>query len=905
MDVKELRDFLPIMGIYDDCIISKRGDVTFGWRVYLPVAYSVNQAGYDSIIMSFMQAYRILPPYCIIHKQDIFRYDSYQAERRGEFLADCYENHFKGRRYLNGYCYLYLTFSSKSFLESNSSGSGFFHAFSNVPPSKEKIEAFAAVASQFQSILGNNSLLTLIPLKDGDYLHVGKHGEDCGILADYLRLYHKGIDYPLEFDKGYVACGDDILKCWFVEDSDSYPTMVNSTTFIGSLSTSASSVYLSGGSPIGYQLKIPHIVNRYVVTLPRKSVETELKQKQKFMNSFSLYSAGCRVNSEEIAGYLEQSAREGATTIKCFTDIMAWGKPDDIQDIRNKVLTSFTDLDITICEEMRIAPVLFYAGIPGAESHLGADCLMTSEMTAFLCHGLWDGYDSGMSGGCIKINDRRRMIPMRIDIQSVARSMGLADNQNIIVVGPSGSGKSFTMNKLVEDFYNTDQHCLIIDVGDSYEGLCHVINEETGGKDGIYNTYDPNHPFSFNPFKGRKEWNELDSDGERKSSGYEFIMSLLKTMYVPKGGAWSKEATAILSSLLTLFFSLWDSRSFGELEESLRNAFVNAKRQRDIHNGVVSEHAKYDRKSASLGWRSPLAEIFAEGCSSRDPIFDDFYQFVTRVVGPLIADGDFHIDNSLITESMFDCNNFGMALSKYAKGHEYGFLLNAEQDVDLFSSRMTVFEVDKIKDNVDMFPLWMLCIMHSFEDKMRSLSCQKVMVIEEAWSAIAKPSMASFIVWMWRTARKFRTSAVVVTQSLTDLTSNDIIKDAIVQNSSIKILLDQRKNANNFAESAKVLGLRPMDVGLVLSVNQELVPGYRYKEGFFSIGSSYSNVFGIEVSLEEALAFESEKSKKKPLQLLAKELGGSYIEAIKQVARDIREGKYALDDLADRYMKMK
>lgn len=173
---------------------------------------------------------------------------------------------------------------------------------------------------------------------------------------------------------------------------------------------------------------------------------------------------------------------------------------------------------------------------------------------------------------------------------------------------------------------------------------------------------------------------------------------------------------------------------------------------------------------------------------------------------------------------------------------------------------------------------------------MRSLPCQKVMIIEEAWSAIAKPTMAKFIVWMWRTARKFRTSAIVVTQSLSDLLSSEIIKDAIVQNSSVKILLDQSKNANNFSESAKILALNQMSIGQVLSVGRSLNPNYVYKEGFFAIGEHYSNVFGIEVSLEEALAYESDKTKKKPLFDLAKKTG-SFIEAIRLTADAIRKQK--------------
>ena len=889
MNGRELRDYIPLMPIAspdDDCIVSKRGDVTFGWRLHLPVAYTVNEAGYDGILSSFIQAYKLLPPYCIVHKQDIFKFDTYHAGRSDEFLMDCYEKHFEGRKFLNGYSYMFLTFSSKSVVEMKTENAGMFHIFNAKPPKEDLLRSFASVASQFEAVLGNNALLDIEPLKASDFVRDGEHGEDEGLVPDYLRLFSDvpNLDYPLEFDKSFMTCGDMVMKAWYVEDSDAYPSQVASAVPVSSMSAGSSEVYLSGGSPIGYQLQIPHIVNRYIITLPRKAVEAELNQKKRLMNSFSLYSASCRVNAEELDEYLEQSAREGNTTIKCFTDVLAWGRANEITDIRNSVVTAFSELDVTVCEEMRVMPVLHYAGIPGAAAELGYDFYMTSELNGFLCHGLWDGFDTGIDGGLVKVCDRRRMIPMSIDMQSRARSLGLINDLNMLVVGPSGSGKSFTMNLLVNNFYAAGQHGLIIDIGDSYQGQFQVINEESGGKDGIYNTYDPDKPLSFNPFRGRQDWNKTDEDGDRISSGFDYVMSLIETMYQPEGG-WSQQTTGILENLIFRFFDLWDNGYDESLSESLKEAFINTKRAR-----AEKTHRHFDEGKAAIGFINPLPDIFSEEKRGKDPVFDDFYQFVTLVVGPLIKDENFTIDNSSIRSDMFDVDNFGVAISKYSRNGIYGFLLNAEEERDIFASRLTCYEVDLIKDNKDLFPLWLLSIMHSFEEKMRTLSCPKFIVIEEAWSAIAKPTMANFIVWLWRTARKFKTSAVVVTQSLFDLTGSPIIKDAIINNTSTKILLDQSTNANKFEDSAKVLAFNDMDVGLVLSVNRNLNPNYRYKEAFIAIGEQYSNVFGIEVSLEQALAYESDKTLKAPLLELAKKRG-SMISAIREMAADIRMKK--------------
>lgn len=885
MTDRDLRDYIPIMAVKDGCVLSKRGDITFGWRIALPVAFTVNEAGYDSIITSFLQAYKLLPPWCVIHKQDVFRYDIFHAEKKDFFLADCYEKHFEGRRFLNGYSYLYLTFSSKNVIERKNGDSGFFGFMNRSDLNMARFDQCYSWASQFISVIKSNELLSVKALGDADFIRLNPaNGRDEGVIADYLRMYDgKGPDYNLNFFKDRVEYGDKVLKIWYVEDSDAYPGTVSSVNYIPEMSSGASQVFLSGGSPVGFELKIPHVVNRYILTVPRKTVENELDQRRRLMTSFSTYSASCRVNSQELEDYLYEAANDGTTTIKCFMDVECWSGKEEVAEVRDKVVAAFADLGVSCVEELNAVPLLHYAGIPSAAVELGYDNYLNSEITGFLCHGLWDGYDNGLEGGVVRVCDRRRMIPMRIDIQSLARQKGQINNMNALVVGPSGSGKSFTMNSLVQNFYEAGQHIFIIDVGDSYEGLCAVVNESTGGADGVYNTYDPNNPFSFNPFRGRAHWSDVDEEGEQMGSGYEFVLSILQTMYQPAEG-WTTQASSVLNHILRQFFHYWDNGVPEDVSELLRDAYANERRRRAERN-----RKPFNEETAMRGYRDAVAEIFTEG-RDENPIFDDFYKFVTRVVSPLVRDESYKMGEVDVTRDMLDVDAFGASMDMYKLGGVYGFLLNAREEADLFKSRLTVFEVDRIKDNKDLFPLWVLCIMHSFEDKMRALPCQKVIIIEEAWKAISTPAMADFIKWMWRTARKFRTSAMVVTQDIQDLMDSEIIKNAIIENSDVKILLDQRSNANKFDNAVKTLGLTPLSTNLVLSVNQDLLPGFKYKEGYFGIGQQNCNVFAIEVSLEQGLVFQTDKTLKKPLFDLAKERG-SFIQAVKEMAHDIRNPK--------------
>ncbi len=285
--------------------------------------------------------------------------------------------------------------------------------------------------------------------------------------------------------------------------------------------------------------------------------------------------------------------------------------------------------------------------------------------------------------------------------------------------------------------------------------------------------------------------------------------------------------------------------------------------------------------------------IFGREERSEDPLFDDFYQFVTLVAAPLQRDGSLKMGGVELSREILHLDLFGAAMDMYRKGGKYGFLLNAEQQDDLFSSRLTVFEVDQIKDNQDLFPLWVLCIMHSFEDKMRGLRCHKNIVIEEAWKALDTPSMEGFIRWLWRTSRKFNTSAVVVSQNASDLTVSDVVRDAIIPNTDIRIILDQRGNEDSFMNSVPALSLSPMATNLVLSINSNKAPGDKSKEVFIQVGPDYSNVFNVEVSLEQALCFETNQDDKKDLFESAERLG-SFRKAIEYEAAKIRghEVKY-------------
>jgi conjugation system TraG family ATPase len=266
------------------------------------------------------------------------------------------------------------------------------------------------------------------------------------------------------------------------------------------------------------------------------------------------------------------------------------------------------------------------------------------------------------------------------------------------------------------------------------------------------------------------------------------------------------------------------------------------------------------------------------------PCFNTFYDFLK---------GDFVkiLEGDKVKEKDFDVNNFLYVLRPYYQGGEFDYLLNATENLELLKERFIVFELDNIKDHPILFPVVTIIIMEVFISKMRKLKgVRKMILIEEAWKAIAKEGMAEYIKYLFKTVRKFFGEAIVVTQEVEDIISSPVVKQAIINNSDCKILLDQSKYQNKFEQIQELLGLTEKEKALVLSVNKANDPDKKYKEVFISLGGMLSKVYRTEVSLEEYLAYTTEETEKVKVQAYAKKFDGDIRKGIAALAIDMRNG---------------
>lgn len=267
------------------------------------------------------------------------------------------------------------------------------------------------------------------------------------------------------------------------------------------------------------------------------------------------------------------------------------------------------------------------------------------------------------------------------------------------------------------------------------------------------------------------------------------------------------------------------------------------------------------------------------------PCFNTFYEFLKMDYVPIL-------ENDHVKEKDFDINNFLYVLRPYYQGGEFDYLLNATENLDLLQERFIVFELDNIKDHPILFPVVTIIIMEVFINKMRKMKgVRKMILIEEAWKALMKEGFAEYIKYLFKTVRKFFGEAIVVTQEVEDIISSPVVKQAIINNSDCKILLDQSKYQNKFDQIQELLGLTEKEKALVLSVNKSNDPNRKYKEVFISLGGMLSKVYRTEVSLEEYLAYTTEQTEKVKVMAYAEKYGGNIQKGIAALANEMRTDK--------------
>jgi len=788
----------PIYQVEHDCMVSVQGDITVAYRVYLPEIFTLSEEDYEVYHQSWVRAIRVLPKHSILHKQDIFMRNAYcgTAGLPQNFLTAAANRHFTGRPFLDHTCYLMLTQKAADRKQATSAFSGILRK--NIAPRQTTDERmladFLEKAGQFERILSDCGLLKLKRLVNEEL--AGSAGR-AGLLEQYCFLLSPD-DRPVLKDihlKDRLQIGDQHAQLFSLGDAEDLPALCGSRMSYDKYSTDKTKFPVGFTTQLNLLLDCNHLYNQYLFIGDTGKTLKTLEAKKLRLQALSAYSRENAIGRDATNDFLNEAIGQQRLPVKAHFNVLAWtDKREELQNIKNLVGSAMAQIGASNKQESDGAAQIWWAGIPGN----AADFPVNDTFDTFLEQGacflnLEGNYRSDSPAEGIRFCDRLTGKPVFIDLFDAPRKSGITSNMGMLVCGTSGGGKSMTVNHILRTLYDQGAHCVTVDIGGSYKGLCELVG-------GYYFTYDEATPIRFNPF------------------------------FLPRGQTLDTEKKESLKALLV---TLWKQ----ENESFMRSEYVA------LSNALQGyyQYLEIDQ------------QVFA--------CFNSFYDYLQQEYVPLLKE-------QRVKDKDFDIDNFLYVLRPYYQGGEFDYLLNATDNLNLLDQRFVVIELDAIKDHPILFPVVTLIIMEMFLSKMRKLKgIRKVLTIDEAWKAIANSGMAGFIQYAFKTMRKFNGVPNVVTQELDDLISSPIIKEAIINNADIKILMDMRKFMNKFDKLQDTLGMSDKGKAQVLSVNKD------NREIYIDLGGQVMKVFKNELSPEEYYAYTTEGRERVKVQEYAAAYG--------------------------------
>ena len=551
MKTATLESKFPLLAVENGCIISKDADITVAYRVELPELFTLTRAEYESMHSTWAKAVKVLPNYSIVHKQDFFIEEGYKPDICKEdlsFLSRSFERHFNERPYLQHTCYLFLTKTTKEHSRTTSSFNALTRGFI-IPKEmqdKETVTRFMECCGQFERIVNDSDLLRIIRLTDEEI--IGSNNS-AGIIEKYFSMSQEDATclQDLSLGAGEMKVGDNYLCLHTLSDPEDLPSNVSTDCRYERLSTDRSDCRLSFAAPIGILLTCNHVVNQYLFIDDSAEILRKFEQTARNMHSLSRYSRSNQINREWIEEYLNEAHSKGLVSIRAHCNVMAWSDDrEKLKRIKNDVGSQLALMEAKPRHNTVDVPTLFWAAIPGNAGDFPSEESFHTFIEQALCLFIGEtSYKDSLSPFGIRMVDRLTGKPVHLDISDLPMKNGTITNRNKFILGPSGSGKSFFTNHMVRQYYEQGTHVLLVDTGNSYQGLCNLIHARTHGEDGIYFTYEEDNPIAFNPF--------YVEDGIFDIEKKESIKTLILTLWKRDDEPPTRAEEVALSNAVNLF----------------------------------------------------------------------------------------------------------------------------------------------------------------------------------------------------------------------------------------------------------------------------------------------------------------------------------------------------------------
>ena len=820
-------------------LYTKTGEYSAVLKMENPVQkYSANIEAYYEFTHLFAALAQTLGEGYALHKQDVFVRKAFKEESatNHEFLSESYFRYFNGRPFTDSVCYLTITQENKK---------SRLMSFDN-----KKWRDFLVKIRKVHDQLRDAGVKSRF---------LGKAEANEYVDRFFSMNFRDKVVSMTNFkvDDETIGMGDRRCKVYSLVDVDcaNLPSVIRP---YANIEVNNTSMPVDLVSIVDSVPGADCVVFNQMVFVPNQKRELALLDKKKNRHA-SMPNPSNLMAVEDIKRVQEVIARESKQLVYThYNLVVAVSGDTDIQKCTNHLENSFSRMGIHISKRAYNQLELFVNSFPGN------------------CYGMNADYDRFLTLGdaatCLMYKERivhnedtplkiyytdRQGVPVAIDITGKEGKEKLTDNSNFFCLGPSGSGKSFHMNSVVRQLWEQNTDIVMVDTGNSYEGLCEYV----GGK---YIAYTEDKPITMNPFNISKR--------ELNIEKIDFLKNLILLIWKGSEVQIPELEFRVVEQLVTEYYDFYFNGVQpypSSQKETLRKNLSTMEKRRGTE--LTQIHDKVEKLIHGLEERRMALAV-------KTLSFNSFYEFACERLDQIC------IENNITT---IDCDNFAYMLQNFYKGGKYDKILNENVDSTLFDETFIVFEVDAIKENKQLFPIVTLIIMDVFLQKMRLKKNRKCLVIEEAWKAIASPLMAEYIKYLYKTARKFWASVGVVTQEIQDIIGSPIVKEAIINNSDVVMLLDQSKFRERFDEIKAILGLTDVDCKKIFTVNRlENKEGRSFFREVFIRRGSTSGVYGVEEPHECYMTYTTERAEKEALKLYKRELKCSHQEAIERYCRD-------------------
>lgn len=824
-------------------LYTKTGEYSAVLKIENPVQkYSADIDSYYDFTHLFSALAQTLGEGYALHKQDIFVRKQFanEPEHNQEFLSASYFRYFNGRPYTDSLCYLTITQEAK------------------------KSRLFSYDSKKWRDFLVKIYKVRDLLRDSGVQVKFLNKAEASEYVDRYFAMNFKDRTVSMtnvKADDETVSMGDKRCKVYSLVDVDcaALPSLIRPYTNIEVNNTEMPVDLVSVVDNIP---NAETVVYNQIIFLPSQKRELALLDKKKNWHA-SIPNPSNQMAVEDIKQVQDVIARESKLLVYTHFNMVVGVPADtDLQKCTNHLENAFGRMGIHISKRAYNQLELFVSSFPGN------------------CYSLNEEYDRFLTlsdaAVCLMYKERvqhseetpikiyytdRQGVPVAIDITGKEGKNKLTDNSNFFCLGPSGSGKSFHMNSVVRQLHEQGTDVVMVDTGNSYEGLC----EYFGGK---YISYTEERPITMNPFRINREEMNVEKTG--------FLKNLVLLIWKGTQGTVTKTEDRLIEHVITEYYDAYFNGFEGftpQQREDLRKSLVI-----DDRNSSEKRHESERERAVRIEGIIDEIEGRRKELKVEELSFNSFYEYSVQRIPDIC-------EENRITG--IDLSTYRYMMKDFYLGGNHEKTLNENMDSSLFDETFVVFEIDSIKDDPLLFPLVTLIIMDVFLQKMRIKKNRKVLVIEEAWKAIASPLMAEYIKFMYKTARKFWASVGVVTQEIQDIIGSEIVKEAIINNSDVVMLLDQSKFKERFDTIKTILGLTDVDCKKIFTINRlENKEGRSFFREVFIRRGTTSGVYGVEEPRECYMTYTTERAEKEALKLYKRELQCSHQEAIEAYCRD-------------------